>query len=76
MACGVQATPPEKELPLSVTSTGCVYHPLKSAGRESLIETVGLLASYWKLGLLPPTLFPALSVQVPVTVAFLVSGPE
>ncbi|HTX30566.1 MAG TPA: hypothetical protein VMD09_04230 [Solirubrobacteraceae bacterium] len=44
--------------------------------RDGLAETVGLEASYWKGALVALTIFPALSVQVPLTVAEVESGPE
>jgi hypothetical protein len=74
VGCG-QEKMPEKELPLTEAVTGAMYQPLLG-GRGRLIETVGLDASYWKAALISLTVFPALSVQVPVTVADFESVPE
>jgi hypothetical protein len=66
---------PEKELPLTVALTGCVYQPLESAARDRPTETVGLDPSYRNATLVTLVVWPALSVQVPVTVPWTVSGP-
>ena len=66
---------PENEVPwVTVAVTGVVYQlpvgedATSGAGRTT-DPTVGLVASYWKEELACLTVLPALSVQVPVTVA-------
>ena len=74
---GVQEAIPEYELSDdTVAATGLVYQPFVSAERASPIENVGLDASYWNGLLVPVADLPALSVQLPLTVAVLESGPE
>jgi hypothetical protein len=71
-----QETPPENELPPAVTVTGWLYQPFESAGRDSPAETAGLDASYENATLVAFADLPAASVQLPVTVALVESGPE
>src|SRR5579884_1860030 len=67
---------PEKELSVSVTPTKLVYQLLESGVRDGAAETLGLEASYWNAVLVALAVLPALSVQEPLTVAALESGPE
>jgi hypothetical protein len=75
---------PEKELVPGVTLaavTGLVYQApvgeeATCGGGRATEVMVGLEASYWKLALEAMTLLPALSVQVPVTLAALEFPPE
>ena len=60
--------------PLTSNVTVWLYQPLWSAGREGVMLMVGAVASYLKLDE-PLALFPALSVQLPVKEADVVSGP-
>ena len=73
---GVHEAMPEKELPLTVAATGWLYQPLESGGRDGVTETVGVEASYGNGLLVALAVLPALSVQLPVTVAVVLSGPE
>jgi hypothetical protein len=67
---------PANELPDTVALTGWVYQPFESGPRDGTTETVGLDASYWKGSLVALAVLPALSVQLPLTVALVESGPE
>jgi hypothetical protein len=73
---GVHDAIPEKEQPLTEAMTGRVYQPLESGGRDGAADTVGLEASYLNFALVALAVFPALSVQLPLTVAFIELGPE
>ena len=63
-------------MPDAVKATGWLYQPFESGGRDNPTETVGLDASYSNGSLLALAVLPALSVQVPLTVALVESGPE
>ena len=65
---------PEKELSVSEAETGPVYQLLKF-GPDGATETVGLELSYWNAALVAFAVLPALSVQLPPTVAEMESGP-
>jgi hypothetical protein len=75
---------PEKELVPGVTLaavTGLVYQlpvgeEATCGGGRATEVMVGVDVSYWKLALGAVTVLPALSVQVPVTLAALESPPE
>ncbi len=60
-------------LPEKLTVSGWLYQPLLSAARLGLAVAVGGVASYLK-GRLAVVTLPALSVQVPLTVALGLSG--
>ncbi len=59
---------------MNVTSTGLLYQPFASGGRVGPPVTVGGLPSYL-IVIEREALLPALSLQVPVTVAPPLSGP-
>jgi hypothetical protein len=66
---------PEKELPLTDPATGWLNHPFESAARAGVTVTVGVEASNLNAPLVASAVFPALSMQLPLTVALVVSGP-
>ena len=67
---------PENERPETKAVIGLVYHPFELGRRGSPTETLGDEASYENGTLLTITVLPALSVQLPLTVALVESGPE
>ncbi len=65
--------PAVASLPAKLTVSGWLYQPSLSAARLGLAVAVGGVASYLK-GRLAVVTLPALSVQVPLTVALGLSG--
>src|SRR6478609_685380 len=68
--------PEPPSVPVKVTSTGFEYHPFESGGRAGLAVTAGGVVSYRRPNEAVALTFPALSRQLPVTVAEEESGPE
>jgi hypothetical protein len=62
--------------PENVPSTGWLYQPFASGGRDAEADTLGAVPSYWSANEPELLVFPAASVQVPLTDALLESGPE
>ena len=69
-----ESIPEPVSVPVAVTVTGWLYQPFASGGRENAVVTPGGVESYWSEDELLAE-FPALSVQVPCTVAAAASGP-
>lgn len=69
-------TIPETELPLTVAATGLVYQPFESGDLDGVTSTAGPEPSYWNGAVLALVVLPALSVQLPSTLAVGESGPE
>ena len=67
---------PENEVPVTLAGTGWLYQSLKSGARAGTAVTLGPDASYLNCALVAVTDLPALSRQVPLTVAVVESGPE
>lgn len=67
---------PDTEAPLTAAATGWLYQPLESGGRARTTETAGPEPSYSNCVLVALAILPALSTQLPPTVAVLLSGPE
>jgi hypothetical protein len=65
--------PEVASVPLQLIETGWLYQPSWSGGRAALTATVGGVESYWSVKS-DAVVFPALSVQLPWTVAFAPSG--
>ena len=61
-------------MPLADAATGWLYQPFASGGRASASVTFGAVASYWTENV-ALELFPALSAQLPESVAPEASGP-
>ena len=61
--------------PANDTPTAWLYQPFVSGGRAGLALTLGGVASYLRLNVEGALTLPALSVQVPLTVALPLSGP-
>ena len=60
---------------MTAAETGLQYHPFPSGARDGVTEMVGEDASYRNGALVELLVSPALSVQVPATVAAVASGP-
>ena len=73
---GVHDAIPENELAPTLAETGWLYQPSESGERARDTVTFGLDASYENAALVALAVLPALSVQLPPTVAFVASGPE
>jgi hypothetical protein len=67
---------PENDVPSTVALTGLTYQPLWAESGRLTDVTLGELPSYWKVSLVALAVLPALSVQLPVTVAVVESAPE
>ena len=68
-----ESIPDPVSVPVAVIVTGWLYQPFASGGRENARQSGGV-ESYWSENELLAE-FPALSVQVPCTVAQAASGP-
>lgn len=68
------STPETASLPLNDTVTGRLYQPFLSGLRAALASTLGGVASYL-IGNAALPVFPALSMQFPVTDVSAASGP-
>jgi hypothetical protein len=66
---------PEKEIPLTAAVIAWLNHPFESGDLDVVTVTAGFDASYLNGSLVALAFFPALSVQLPLTVALVVSGP-
>src|SRR5207248_1750987 len=72
-----QVTPPETaSVPENETVSAWLYQPFASAPRDGVAVTEGPWASNWNAVATAPLVFPALSLQVPLTETPLLSGPE
>ena len=70
-----EAIPDRLSLPLALKSTGWLYQLPESGPRDREMLTDGGVASYLKLKEPPVAEFPALSVQAPLKLPLVVSGP-
>src|SRR4051794_8914186 len=66
--------PAPGSVPLAVAATAWLYQPFASGGLASATVTVGGVESYWSENV-ALALLPALSAQLPETVALAPSGP-
>src|SRR5215212_6662089 len=69
------STPEVASVAVKPTATGAVYQPVAPAARAGVAVACGAVASYLSGSTLLPTL-PAASVQLPLTSAAALSGPE
>ena len=69
-----ESTPDNGSVPRKATVTAWLYQPLESGSRSGFASTLGGVASYLSSNPVP-LLFPALSVQLPETDVWSVSGP-
>jgi hypothetical protein len=70
-------TPPETaSVPENETVNAWLYHPFASVPRDGVGVTEGPSSSNWNVEETGPLVFPALSLQVPLTEAPPLSGPE
>ena len=69
------ATPETPSEPDAVTRTGALYQPFRSAPRSGEADTLGPVASYFRLAEPAALVLPALSVHVPETETLVPSEP-